>query len=84
MSEQGLASPSLLFQSCLILEILTLHCSYYCHMGMHINNFIFLMQDVEVQDSFLKESYIDCGQLAKTLAMHCNIVKYYTVIRVVA
>ena len=37
------------------------------------------MQVVEVQDSFLKENYnIDCGQLAKTLAMHCNIVKYYT------
>ena len=42
------------------------------------------MQVVEVQDSFLKESYIDCGQLAKTLAMHCNIAKYYTVVRVVA
>ena len=43
------------------------------------------MQVVEVQDSFLKETYnIDCGQLAKNLAMHCNIAKYYPVVRVVA
>ena len=56
MSEQGLASPSLLFQSCLILEILTLRCSYYCHMGMHINNLSSLCRSLKYKTHFSRRA----------------------------